>query len=254
MTSDFNGKVALIVGGTSGIGLAAAQLFHAAGAQVVISGRDLEKGRHAAHSIGPRARFLACDVTQADQIAAMFALLGAEYGRLDAAVNSAAGPATPGQLHDIPETDARALLDTDVLAPLLCMQHEIALLRRQGGGTIVNLSSVNGLSGCPQAALYSAGRHAVLGLTRSAALEYIAENIRINAVCPGAVDTPRRSQRLAHLAPEQQQAAMARTAQDIPIRRLARAEEIANAIFWLSSPQSSYVVGHALVVDGGLAA
>jgi NAD(P)-dependent dehydrogenase (short-subunit alcohol dehydrogenase family) len=145
-------------------------------------------------------------------------------------------------------------MDIDVLGVLRCMQAEIAAMRTAGGGTIVNVSSINGLSGVAQAALYSAGRHAVVGLTRSAALEYIGEGIRINAVCPGAVDTPRRQRRMQALPSEQAAAQQASLAQSIPIGRLAQADEIAAAILWLSSDASSYVVGHSLVVDGGLTA
>ncbi len=145
-------------------------------------------------------------------------------------------------------------MSIDVLGVFNCMKYEIEAMLRSGGGTIVNVSSVNGLSGAPSASMYSAGKHAVIGLTRSAAKEYIARGVRINAVCPGATETPRRMRRTAHLTEGQLLEREEQLAQAIPIGRLARVEEIASAILWLSSPESSYVVGHSLVVDGGLLA
>jgi NAD(P)-dependent dehydrogenase (short-subunit alcohol dehydrogenase family) len=254
MNLSLDGKVALIVGGTSGIGLAAAEHFVAAGANVVISGRDLTKGMAAQSFLGSSATYVGSDIAQPTSVEALFRNVVAQFGRIDCAVNAAAITPTSALLHETTDADAIALLNTDVFAQFLCMKHEIEVMLRVGAGTIVNVSSVNGLSGVPTAAMYSAGRHAVLGLTRSAAREYIAHNIRINAVCPGATNTPRRQQRLAHLAPDVQSELAAQTAQAIPIGRLATAHEIANAIVWLSSPSSSYVVGHCLVVDGGLSA
>lgn len=254
MTAVLAGKVAVVMGGTSGIGLATAQRLIAAGAQVVITGRDAAKGAQAQAGLGPMAAYLPCDVSQAQSVTACFQTLASRYGRLDCAVNVAAIPFNPALLHHTSDADARALLASDVMGPYLCMKQEIALMLPGGGGTIVNVSSINGMSGVASAALYSAGRHAILGLTRSAALEYIGQQIRINAVCPGAVDTPRRQQRVAHLSPAAQAEAAAQTAQAIPIGRVAEAAEVAEAIYWLCSPASSYVVGQALAVDGGLSA
>ena len=254
MNLSLNGKVALIVGGTSGIGLAAAEQFVAAGAKVVISGRDSTKGIDAQSSLGSSVIYVGCDIAQPQSVEALLQTVIARFGRVDCAINAAAIAPKSILLHETGDADAAALLNTDVFGQFLCMKHEIAAMLKSGAGTIVNVSSVNGLSGAPSAALYSAGRHAVLGLTRSAAREYIARNIRINVVCPGATDTPRRQQRVAHLAPGAQTELAARTAEAIPIGRLATASEIASAIVWLSSPSSSYVVGHCLVVDGGLSA
>lgn len=254
MNVSFDGKVALIVGGTSGIGLATAAHFAAAGAQVVVSGRESAKGIQAQMSLGPSATFVACDVAQPSSVEALIQTVVARFGRIDCAVNAAAIAPASAPLHETGNADAAALLNIDVFGQFLCMKHEIEVMLKTGSSTIVNVSSVNGLSGTPTAAVYSAGRHAVLGLTRAAAREYISRNIRINAVCPGATDTPRRRQRVAHLAPEVQSELATQTANAIPIGRLANADEIANAIVWLSSPSSSYVVGHCLVVDGGLSA
>jgi NAD(P)-dependent dehydrogenase (short-subunit alcohol dehydrogenase family) len=202
--------------------------------------------------LGKRASFSACDIADTGSVTALFADIQTRYGPLQHAVNCAASEARIAALHDIGETEARQLIDIDVLGVLRCMQAEVAAMRAANGGTIVNVSSINGLSGTAQAALYSAGRHAVVGLTRSAALEYIGEGIRINAVCPGAIDTPRRQRRMQALPPEQAEAQQAALARSIPIGRLGQADEIAAAIVWLSSEASSYVVGHSLVVDGGL--
>ena len=254
MHPSFQGQVAVIVGGTTGIGLASAQQFVAAGAQVVVAGRDAAKGEAAQALLGGSAAYLPCDIAQPQSVDSLFQAVMARWGRVDCAVNVAAIAPRTALLHETSDSEAAALLNTDVLGQFLCMKRELAIMLEQGGGTIVNVSSVNGLSGVPSAAMYSAGRHAVLGLTRSAALEYISRNIRINAVCPGAADTPRRRQRVQHLDPQAQAQVFAQTAQAIPIGRLATADEIASAIVWLSSPASSYVVGHCLAADGGLSA
>lgn len=247
-------KVALIVGGTSGIGFAAAEQFVGAGAKVIVSGRDSNRGAAVQQSLGQRATFLQCDITQPSTVETLIKTALATFGRLDCAVNAAAITTTSTLLHETVIADASLSLDTDILGQFLCMKYEIEAMLKSRSGTIVNVSSVTGLSGVPSAAIYSAGRHAVLGLTRSAAREYIASNIRINAVCPGATDTPRRRQRFAHLSLEAQDELSAQTTANIPIARLATATEVANAIVWLSSPVSSYVVGHCLVIDGGLTA
>ncbi|HEY9104208.1 SDR family NAD(P)-dependent oxidoreductase [Chitinimonas sp.] len=250
-------KIVLITGGTSGIGLATAQAFLAQGAKVVITGRNVERGQVAEQSLrelGGEVHFHACDVSDPASMTALQAAIRARYGRLDCAVNNAAHSVQPGPLHEATLEEAHLNLGTDFFGVLHCLQGEIASMLATGGGTIVNVASVNGLSGTPNAAVYGAAKHAVVGLTRSAAKEYIARGIRINAVCPGPTDTPRRQRRLATLSPEQAAEQQAALAAAVPIGRAARAEEIANAILWLSSDASSYVVGHSLVVDGGLQA
>lgn len=251
-----HGGVALIVGGTSGIGLAAAKAFVASGTRVVVAARDPQQGGAAQSQLRALgdAVFHACDVGDPTSVAGLIAFTVDHFGQLDFAVNSAACDSIPAATHEMPFEVASNTVSVDVLGVFSCMKHEIEAMLRCGGGTIVNVSSVNGLSGVPSASMYSAGRHAVIGLTRSAAKEYIARGIRINAVCPGATDTPRRVRRAAHFTEAQRLKQQAQLAQAIPIGRLAQAEEVASAILWLSSPQSSYVVGHSLVVDGGLLA
>lgn len=252
---NLHGKVALITGGTTGIGLATAKAFVANGAMVVVAARDRERGAHIERELrqlGGDAAFHACDVSDPASVAALMAFTIDRFGGLDCAVNSAAVDSQPAATHEVPCDEASKLISVDVLGVFNCMKYEIETMLSRGDGTIVNISSVNGLSGASGAALYSAGKHAVIGLTRSTATEYIGRGIRINAVCPGATDTPRRARRTAHLTPDQLLEHRAQLAQAIPIGRLARAEEIVSAILWLSSEESSYVVGHSLVVDGGL--
>ncbi len=254
MNSGFHSKVALITGGTTGIGLATAKAFVASGAKVVVAARNAEQGASAEsqlRAIG-EAIFHRCDVSDPSSVAALIAFTVAHFGQLDCAVNNAACDSTPALTHEISFADASNTISTDVMGVFNCMKAEIEAMLRFNGGTIVNVSSVNGLSGVPSAAVYSAGKHAVIGLTRSSAKEYIGRGIRINAVCPGATDTPRRARRTAHLNHDQLLQHQQQLAEAIPIGRLASADEIANAILWLSSSASSYVVGHSLVVDGGL--
>lgn len=248
------GKVTLIAGGTSGIGLATAKAFLANGAKVVIGGRDQQRGEHAElqlRKLGD-AVFHACDVTKSSSVADFVAFAVKHYGALNCAVNSAACDFKPTATHDMSCDEASHMMSTDVLGVFNCMKYEIEAMLGSGEGVIVNVSSVNGLSGAPTAAMYSAGKHAVIGLTRSTALEYIARGIRISAVCPGATDTPRRERRIVGQTDDEVRENQKQLAQTMPIGRLAKPEEIASAILWLCSPESSYVVGHSLVIDGGL--
>ncbi len=254
---DLLGKVALISGGTTGIGLAAAKAFVASGAKVVVAARNPERGIQAEQELrhlGGDAAFRRCDVSDPSSVADLVAFVVDRFVQLNCAVNSAAFDSRLSATHEVLCEEAGEAISTDVLGVFNCMKYEIGTMLQSGGGTIVNISSVNGLSGAPTAAVYSAGKHAVIGLTRSMAKEYIARGIRINAVCPGATETPRRERRTAHLTSKERREDQERLSQAIPIGRLAKAEEIASAILWLSSTASSYVVGHSLVVDGGLQA
>jgi NAD(P)-dependent dehydrogenase (short-subunit alcohol dehydrogenase family) len=250
-------KTALIVGGTTGIGLATARAFIASGARVVIASRSNAKGAAALHELnasGARADFIQCEVSNEAAIESLVATVVSRYGSLDCAVNSAAFDFMPARAHEVTSQQVADHLAVDVRGLFNCMRAEIAAMLAGSGGTIVNVASTTGLSGTPTAALYSAGKHAVIGLTRSTAREYIADGIRINAVCPGVTDTPRRERRMAHLTEAERAEQLRSIVREIPIGRLASADEIASAILWLSSPASSYVVGHSLIVDGGLTA
>ena len=253
---DLQGKVALIIGGTTGIGLATATAFIAQGAKVVIASRNPEHGAAAESQLRTlgEASFHPCDVTDPSSVVALIAFTMDRYGALDCAVNSAARDVNLASLHELSCEEASDTLTTDVMGVFHCMKYEIEAMLRSRSGTIVNVASISGLSGTPEAPMYSAGKHAVIGLTRSAAKDYIARGIRINAVCPSPTHTPRRARRTAHLDAGQVRERDEELARAIPIGRLASAEDIAKAIVWLSSAESGYVVGHSLVVDGGLTA
>jgi len=259
--NEFTGKVVLITGGTGGIGLATAQRFVSNGASVVIAARDAERGERVLVELrgaGGTAAFMACDIGEPDAAERLVAFTLATFGRLDSAVNNAAADIRIAPTAEVTEAEFDTSVAVNLKGLWLCMKHEIVAMQRGGddggGGAIVNVASINGLSGTPTASIYSATKHAVIGLTRSAARETIAQGIRINAVCPGATDTPFQHRPHLGLSAQEQQARRARLADLIPLGRLARPDEIATAIAWLCSAESSYVVGHALVIDGGLTA
>jgi NAD(P)-dependent dehydrogenase (short-subunit alcohol dehydrogenase family) len=252
---NFAGKVAVITGGTDGIGLAAAQAFVDAGASVVIAGRNSERGQRALDSIkGPseKVRFISTDVSQPKDVTRMIDTCLTEFGRLDFAVNNAAAEFPLVPMADIPLESVDRSIDTDLRGTWLCMKAEIEAMLKTGGGAIVNVSSVNGMMASPKAAIYSATKHGVNGLTAAAAREYIGQGIRINTVCPGAIETPRRQRRLTGFTPEQVEAHYADLATRVPAGRVGTSEECAAGIVWLCSDESTYVVGHHLVIDGGL--
>ncbi|MDK2124940.1 SDR family NAD(P)-dependent oxidoreductase [Parachitinimonas caeni] len=241
--------VAFVSGGSKGIGLAVVQGLQRRGYQVITCGRSRENWQQALDHSPELAdvEFHAIDLLQPQAITELFAQIRSCHGKLDVAVNNASPAiASAGAFNGVP---AEALLNTlmaDLWVPTQCLQQELQLMTT--GAAIVNISSVNGLRPTPGAAMYSTAKHGLEGLTRSVALEAIEHGIRINAVAPGATWTPRSQQRMAGNS-----ALKAQTEQAIPIKRLAQAEEIAAAVLWLLSDQASYVVGHTLVVDGGLA-
>lgn len=250
-------KIVLVVGGTSGIGLAAAKAFASDGATVIMAGRNPERALRAQEEmrgLGAEASFIQCDVSDSSSLDRLLAVVLERFGKVDCAVNSAGYDFRPCRTHEIQDQAVSDQLAVDFVGMFNCMRAEIAAMLPAGAGTIVNVASTTGLAGTPTAALYSAAKHAVIGLTRSTAKEYIANGIRINAVCAGITDTPRRERRTAHLSADEVQRFNEEVARGIPIGRAATADEIAQAILWLSSSASSYVVGHGLVVDGGLTA
>ncbi|MCA0457532.1 MAG: glucose 1-dehydrogenase [Chloroflexi bacterium] len=245
----FENRVALVTGGASGIGRAAAFALAAEGASVVISDIDTIQGEAAAQELitaGHQAMFVPCDVSRAVQVSSMVRRTVSSFGRLDCAVNSAGigGDMTPTDLRE--EASWDRIMDINLKGVWLSMKYELEPMLNQSGGAIVNVSSAAGLTGLRHASAYSASKHGVIGLTRSAALEYARKNIRINAVCPGFTDTPLVDE-LNAANPKMVEA----TIQSIPMRRLGTPEEIAQAIVWLCSDNSSFVTGHALAIDGG---
>lgn len=254
---EFHSKIVLIIGGTSGIGFATAKAFASEGASIIVASRNPERGLLAEEelkSIGANAAFIQCDVSDPSSVDRLLTTVVERFGKIDCAVNSAGYDFKPTRMHEVRRQTVSDQLATDFTGVFSCMRAEIAAMLPRGGGTIVNVASTTGLTGIPMAALYSATKHAVIGLTRSAAKEYIADGIRINAVCPGVTDTPRRERRTAHLSESEVLKIKEDLVREIPIGRAASAGEVAQAILWLSSNLSSYVVGHSLAVDGGLTA
>jgi NAD(P)-dependent dehydrogenase (short-subunit alcohol dehydrogenase family) len=242
------GRVVLITGGLTGIGRATAMAFAAEGAIVVVTGRSEEAGLELAKQLrgfGPEADFIRADVRKDEDIRAMIDDTVARFGRLDVAVNSAGTEGVPGPVTDQTAATYAATFDTNVLGVLLCMKHELRVMRSQGFGNVVNISSTMGSRGTANAALYVASKHAVEGLTKSGALEAADFGVRVNAIAPGPVETAmldrftgshdRKAQLLA----------------GIPLRRAGKAEEIAHSILFLSSDKASFVTGQILGVNGG---
>lgn len=253
---DFNGKVALITGANSGIGKATALTFARDGARVVIAARGVEQGEETVRTIcdrGGDAIFVRTDVSRAEEVEAMVAEAVATYGHLDFACNNAGtGEGLGAPLADIDEDDFDRQISVNLKGVFLCMKYEIRGMLARGAGAIVNVSSVQGLVAGVRCSPYAAAKHGVLGLTKSAALEYVKAGIRINAVCPGAIRTPMLEERAFEIvSPGDPGAAEALYNQHIPAGRIAAPEEIAETILWLCSDAASYVVGHCLVADGG---
>jgi len=244
-----SGKIALVTGGGSGIGRSSAELLAREGAQVLVCDLDEAGGNAATEAIasaGGEAEFYRVDVSEEAEVGAMVAHCLRRFGRLDCAVNNAgiAGPA--GNLDGVDLVAWNQVLAVNLTGVFLCMKSEIPVMREQGSGSIVNMASGAGLIATPGLAPYSATKHGVLGITRSAALENARTGIRINAVCPGSIDTP-----MLRAAMDADPATDALIRGSMPIGRLGDAQEVAEAVAWLCSDRASLVTGHALGVDGG---
>lgn len=252
MNISFENKVALVTGAASGMGWATAKAFAEAGAAVALADINEVAVQSAAEKItaaGHGAIGICCDVSDEADVAAMVDQVVSRFGRLDAAFNNAGIQVPPSDAADETAENFDRVNAINLRGVWACMKHELRHMRTQGSGTIVNCSSLGGPVGLPNRAAYHASKHGVIGLTRSAALEYAPRGIRINAVCPGTIDTPMVSDML-----EKQADAMKEILRDQPIGRLGRPEEIASAVLWLCGPGSSFVIGHALAVDGGFTA
>jgi NAD(P)-dependent dehydrogenase (short-subunit alcohol dehydrogenase family) len=249
MNSNFENKVAFVTGGANGIGRATALAFAREGASVVVA--DLSDQRHETvrliEQTGARALSVACDVSKADDVKAALHKTEETFGRLDFAFNNAGveqKKLTP--LADLDEAEWDRIHNIDLRGVFLCMKYEIPLILKQGGGAIVNTSSGAGVIGIKGNPAYTAAKHGVIGLTRSAALDYASNNVRINAICPGYIDTP-MMQRFTGGTPE----GRAKVIAEEPVGRMGKPEEIAAAVIWLCSDSAAFVIGHALVMDGG---
>ena len=251
MQRQMENKVALVTGGGSGIGRAAALALARAGANLVVSGRREKEGFETVALIqkdGGQATFIKTNVGKEPEVETLVRQTLATYGRLDAAFNNAGIEGDVGkQTHEQSLANYHAVMDTNVLGVLLSMKHEIGAMLKNGGGAIVNNASVGGLIGFPGVSVYVASKHAVLGLTKSAALEYTKQGIRVNAVSPGGIETPMLNRFTGGPGTD----FFNRLARMHPVGRLGRPEEIAEAVLWLCSDQASFVTGQSLAADGG---
>jgi NAD(P)-dependent dehydrogenase (short-subunit alcohol dehydrogenase family) len=249
--SAFSGKVAFVTGGASGIGRAAALAFARQGASVVVADVSEKANQETAGLIeaeGGRCLAVRCDVTRGEEVKAALTKTAEAFGRLDFAFNNAGiEPRSPAPTADYDEEEWNRIFDINLRGMFLCMKQEIPLiLKHGGGGAIVNTSSGAGVIGIKGSPAYKAAKHGVIGLTKAAALDYAAQNIRINAVCPGYIDTPMMG-RFTGGTPE----GRAKVIAEEPVGRMGTPEEIAAAVIWLCSEGAAFIIGHAMVVDGG---
>ncbi len=248
-TKSFAGKVAFITGAANGIGRATAMAFARQGAKVVVAdvSQEREETIRMIENAGGRAMAVRCDVSQAAEVKAALHKTVETFGRLDFAFNNAGveqKKLTP--VAELDEEEWERIQNIDLRGVFLCMKYEIPLILKQGGGAIVNTSSGAGVIGIKGNPAYTAAKHGVIGLTRSAALDYAAQNVRINAVCPGYIDTPMMERFTGGTS-----AGRAKVIGEEPVGRMGKPEEIAATVLWLCSDLAGFVIGHALVVDGG---
>ncbi|CDH79527.1 glucose 1-dehydrogenase [Pseudomonas aeruginosa] len=249
---DFSGQVALVTGAASGMGLATARAFAEAGAAVALA--DIRKDALQAvadelSAAGHKVMAFAGDIADETYVKALVEKTVATFGRLDAAFNNAGIQSPAVETADVPSKVFDRITDINMRGVWLCMKYQLIQMRAQGSGAIVNNSSLGGLVGVPGRVAYHAAKHALVGMTKSAALEYADQGIRINAICPGIIDTPMVAGML-----EGEAEVMNEMMKDVPIRRLGKVQEIADAVLWLCSPGSTFVVGVALPIDGGYTA
>lgn len=252
MQISFEGKVALVTGAAMGVGLATARLFAEAGAAVVLSDVNPEALKAATDQLeaaGHRVLGVKCDVSDETEVAEMVKRTVNTFGRLDAAFNNAGIQIPANDVVDVPSADYERVMAVNLRGVWNCMQHELRQMHRQGSGAIVNCSSIGGLIGNPGLAAYHGTKYGVIGMTQSAALENAERGIRLNAVCPGTIDTPMVAKMLSE-QPEAMDVIMKKQ----PNKRLGRPEEVGAAVLWLCSDAASFVLGVALAVDGGYTA
>jgi len=250
MNISFENKVALVTGAASGLGLATARAFAESGASVVLADWNEEAAQSAAKALahkGHKTLAIRCDVSDDPQVEAMVKQTVATFGRLDAAYNNAGVQNVLAETADTTREDYDRVMGINLRGVWSCMKFELHQMREQGSGAIVNCSSLGGLVGGAQRGIYHAAKHGVIGFTKSAALEYAARGIRINAVCPGLIWTPMADQMVAAGQGE----ALKAMEKSIPMGRVGRPEEIAAAVLWLCSDAASYVTGQSISVDGG---
>jgi NAD(P)-dependent dehydrogenase (short-subunit alcohol dehydrogenase family) len=247
----FSGKVALVTGAGSGIGRASALAFARAGACVVVSDVDAAGGEDTVRQIGNQARFVHADVSSESDVGRLVEETVNAFGQLDIAHNNAGIGAPPAPVHEASREVFERVIAVNLTGVWLCVKHEARYMLEHGGGAIVNTASLAGLIGFPLNVAYSASKHAVIGITRTAALEYARAGIRVNAVCPAFVRTPMVEGYVAAAGPAM---SFERLASMQPMGRLGTVEEVADAVLWLCSDQASFITGHALPLDGGTTA
>src|SRR5579864_8608583 len=249
--NSMNTQVVLITGGLTGIGRATALAFAKEGAQVVVSGRHDEDGQKLVSEIrkaGAEAEFVHADVRHEEDVRNLIDKTVARYGRLDVAVNAAGTEGVPGPVMEQTAESYAATFDTNVLGTLLSMKHELRVMLPQKNGSIVNISSTYGRTGAPGASIYSASKHAVEGLTKSAALEAAGTGVRVNVIAPGPIETAMLNR---FTKTEERKAGLV---SNVPLKRAGKPEEIAQAIVFVSSEKASFITGASYLVDGGKSA
>lgn len=252
MSGQFAGKVALVTGGASGIGRVTALALAKEGTKVTVADVSVEGGEATAKMItdaGGQAIFTKTDVTKSGEVEGMVKETIKKFGRLDFALNNAGIDGIRARTADYPEEVWRQVIDIDLTGVFLCLKHELPVMVKQKSGVIVNLSSVAGVTGFPGHAAYTAAKHGVIGLTKTAAIDYAKVGIRVNAVCPAYTRTPMVT-RMLESHPEFE----AKLIDRVPLKRLGTAEEIAQAVIYLFSDAAAFITGHSLVLDGGIVA
>ncbi len=248
MSGLLEGRTALIIGGTGGIGRATAAAMLREGARVIVAGRNADSGNALVEAMAGNGdiAFRVVDVTDPDSVTALLAAAVADLGRLDCAFNNAGWEGPAATLADITDAHWQRMLDVKLSGAFRCLRAELRVMREQGGGSIVNMAGNWGLQGAPHYAAYAAAAHGIIGMTRSAALEFARQGIRVNAVCPGAVDAPMLDRMV-----DGDDSAKQAFGETLAIGRVCRPEEVAEAVVWLASDAASYVNGAALPLDGG---
>ncbi|CAM3455243.1 short chain dehydrogenase [Psychrobacter glaciei] len=253
VASNVSGKRILITGGASGIGAASALLLASRGAKVVIGDMAEEMGTAVAkqgQDAGNSIVFKKVDVTSGDEVRALFTFAMETLGGLDVVVNNAGIDHQPAPMHELSDDDFDRNIAVNLKGVWHCMRAAVTCMAANGGGHVINVASIAGLRSAPLLSAYSAAKHGVMGLTKSAAHEYARVNIRFNAVCPSFIDTPMVQNTMAKMGERAQKA----TINASPLRRLGTVDEVSGAIAWLASDESSFMNGHAFTLDGGMLA
>jgi NAD(P)-dependent dehydrogenase (short-subunit alcohol dehydrogenase family) len=251
---EFKGRAVLVNGGTSGVGLSTAKAFLAQGARVAITGRNTAKGELAEKDLSSIGEviYLPADLSKRDEVEHAVRAVSEAFDGIEHAFNCAGIAGTIRYLPYFSDEDFDHVIDSNLRSAFLCMRYEIPIMAMKGQGTIVNISAVSGMKASPGGAIYAAAAQGNIGMTRSVALEFAEKGVRINAICPGIVATEALDEAWGAIPGLPLDEAKRRFREQVPLKRFARPEEVAQVVLWLSSKASSYVIGQAIVVDGGL--